>query len=394
MIRGAADVARGLAPAREARPIAPGERIHVVGAAGAGASAAALLAFEAGGAPDGCDPGAPTPYTVALEERGLAVATEHDAAHVSEAPPARLAVTKALTSVHPDHPELVAARVAGIPIEAWQQTVADAAAVQGGALVAIAGTHGKSTSAGWLVHVLVTAGRDPGAFVGALLPASLTRRYAGHRALGERPRLRGGGRRVRRQLRRLPAVAGGRAQCRVGPPRRVRGPQRGGGCVRDLAARARRGRAVASIINTGDAGGSALAERLVDWGDRLLTVAPADEAREPAWAIASAGRCSGSAACPGPTRRWWLRCGSRARTTRPTPPVSPLPPPPWACAGRRSPLGWLRSRVSAAGSTSRASTAGCSSSTTTGTTPRPSGPRSRRSAAATPAAACGSPTSR
>ena len=41
-------------------------------------------------------------------------------------------------------------------------------------LVAIAGTHGKSTTAGWLVHVLIESGRDPSAFVGAVLPASLT----------------------------------------------------------------------------------------------------------------------------------------------------------------------------------------------------------------------------
>jgi UDP-N-acetylmuramate--alanine ligase len=83
-------------------------------------------------------------------------------------------VTKALTSVQPDHPELLAARALGIPVEPWQQLVADAAASQGGRLVAVAGTHGKSTSAGWLVHVLIEAGRDPGAFVGALLPASAT----------------------------------------------------------------------------------------------------------------------------------------------------------------------------------------------------------------------------
>src|SRR5947207_13891932 len=54
---------RGLAPARPARAIREGERIHVVGAAGAGASAAVLHAAWAGGAPDGCDPGGPTKYT-------------------------------------------------------------------------------------------------------------------------------------------------------------------------------------------------------------------------------------------------------------------------------------------------------------------------------------------
>ncbi|MFV2063224.1 MAG: glutamate ligase domain-containing protein [Chloroflexota bacterium] len=166
-------IGQGLAEARAARPIVPGERIHVVGVAGAGASAAALLADAAGAQVSGCDPGAPTPYSAPLEALSISVAHEHDAEHVQNkaTAPARLAVTKALTALQPDHPELRAAREAGIPVEAWQQVVADAAASQGGRLVAVAGTHGKSTSAGWLVHLLVESGRDPAAFVGALLPA-------------------------------------------------------------------------------------------------------------------------------------------------------------------------------------------------------------------------------
>ncbi len=171
--RGAAAIGAGLAAARDARPIRPGERIHVVGAAGAGASAAALLAAWAGADVSGCDPGGASPYTPALEAVGVEVADHHDATHVTSPPlPARLAVTKALTAVDPDNPELVAARDAGIPLEAWQQVVADAAA--GRILVAVAGTHGKSTSSGWLVHLLTAGGADPGAFVGALLPADLT----------------------------------------------------------------------------------------------------------------------------------------------------------------------------------------------------------------------------
>ena len=62
-VRGAAEIGAGLAPARPARPIRPGERIHVVGAAGAGASAAALLAAWAGADVDGCDPGGPVAST-------------------------------------------------------------------------------------------------------------------------------------------------------------------------------------------------------------------------------------------------------------------------------------------------------------------------------------------
>ena len=173
MTRTAAEIGAGLAPAREPRPIVAGERIHIVGAAGAGASAAALLAGHAGAIVSGCDAGGPSPYTPALDAAGIVVAWGHDPAHVLHEPrPDRLAVTKALTAVAPDHPELAASRRVGIPLEAWQQVIADAAA--GRRLVAVAGTHGKSTSAGWLVHVLVAAGLDPSAFVGALLPPALT----------------------------------------------------------------------------------------------------------------------------------------------------------------------------------------------------------------------------
>jgi UDP-N-acetylmuramate--alanine ligase len=172
-VTGTATPGTGLARVREPRRIEPGERIHVVGAAGAGASAAALHAAWAGAAPDGCDPGGPSPYTPALEAAGITLAWQHDPAHVRRTPPPdRLAVTKALTAVDPDHPELAAARAAGIAIEPWQQVIADAAV--GRMLIGIAGTHGKSTSAGWLVHVLAAAGADPAAFVGALLPAALT----------------------------------------------------------------------------------------------------------------------------------------------------------------------------------------------------------------------------
>ena len=172
-VRGAAAIGAGLAPARDARPIPPGERVHVVGAAGAGASAAALLASWAGAVVDGCDPGGPSQYTPALDAAGIVVASRHDAAHVTGSrPPARLAVTKALTAIDPDNAELAAARAAGIPLEPWQQVVADSAADR--TLVAVAGTHGKSTTSGWLVHVLASGGLDPGAFVGALLPPTLS----------------------------------------------------------------------------------------------------------------------------------------------------------------------------------------------------------------------------
>ena len=179
MTRPAGDVGRGLASARPARTITSGERIHVVGAAGAGASAAALLALRAGAAVSGCDPGGRSPYTAPLEAAGIPLAWQHSADHVrldgvGGIVVDRLAVTKALTAVDPDNAELAAAHSLGVPTEPWQQVIADVAATTGQRLVAVAGTHGKSTTAGWLVDLLVRAGRDPSAFVGALLPPAVT----------------------------------------------------------------------------------------------------------------------------------------------------------------------------------------------------------------------------
>src|SRR4051794_31510321 len=102
MTRDAAAIGAGLEPVRDARPIRRGERIHVVGAAGAGASAAALLAQRAGAEVSGCDAGGPSPYTAALEAAGIPLQWRHDASHVAgPTPPDRLAVTKALTAVAP-----------------------------------------------------------------------------------------------------------------------------------------------------------------------------------------------------------------------------------------------------------------------------------------------------
>jgi len=184
--RSAADVGAGLAAVRPARAITPGERIHVVGIGGAGASAAALLALAAGAVVSGCDAIGASPYTAAIDAAGIGFAEGHDPAHVMVHPrPERLAVSKAITAVAPDHPELAAARDAGIPVEPWQQVIADAAAER--RLVAVAGTHGKSTSAGWLTHVLAAAGLDPSAFVGALLPPSLTGGVAATARIGAGP---------------------------------------------------------------------------------------------------------------------------------------------------------------------------------------------------------------
>ncbi len=178
MTRTAAEIAAGLAPPRPARPIEPGTRLHVMGVGGAASAGAALHAAAVGAVVTACDAGGPDPLSRVVEGAGVPIWWENAPVHVRRddgtAAVDRLAVTKAVTSVDPDHPELAAARAAGITPESVQQVIADAAATRGQRLIGVTGTHGKSTTSGWLLHLLVAAGRDPAGFVGAQLPSSIT----------------------------------------------------------------------------------------------------------------------------------------------------------------------------------------------------------------------------
>jgi UDP-N-acetylmuramate--alanine ligase len=190
MTRTAEEIAQGLDAPRPGRPIPSGERVHVLGIGGAAAASAALLAAAAGARVDGCDTGGPSPYTPELDAAGIAVLPGHDARHVVDGsrPTVEVcAVTKAITAVAPDLPELRAAAAAGIPLVSCQQLIADAAATRGLRTIGIAGTHGKSTTSGWVTHLLAEAGRDPTAFVGALMPAALTGGLASTVRLGAGP---------------------------------------------------------------------------------------------------------------------------------------------------------------------------------------------------------------
>ncbi len=271
MLRSSADIAAGLAPARPPRPIEPGEAIHVVGAAGAGASAAALLAAAAGARVTGCDRGGPSPYTVAFRSSGISLAVGHDPAHVTSVPrPTRLAVTKALTSVEPDHPELVAARAQGIPLEPWQQVVADAAI--GRTLIAVTGTHGKSTTAGWLVDLLVRAGADPLAFVGALLPRSLVgepprtaRAGRGSVAVVEADEYAGNFDPYRPDVAVVTNVEWDHPDVFADRAAVV-------GAIDAWLRRGGEGRVATAVVGVTDLGGAELAARLQDWPGRLVVV--------------------------------------------------------------------------------------------------------------------------
>jgi UDP-N-acetylmuramate--alanine ligase len=131
--------------------------IHFVGIAGAGMSALALLARRRGIPVSGCD--ADPSQASDVVGAGAQVMAGHDPAHVAGA---RAVVYTA--AVPADHPELAAARAAGIPVV--RRAVALADAVKGATVVGVAGTHGKTTTTVMATDALAAAGRDPTGLAG------------------------------------------------------------------------------------------------------------------------------------------------------------------------------------------------------------------------------------
>ncbi len=143
-----------------------GARIHVIGIAGSGAAGTALLLQRAGALVDGCDLDTPSPYTPPLDVAGIRHMAGHDPAHLAGIE--RVAISPALRSV-PGHPELAAADALGLPVVPWQVLLGELMAKPGRIGLGVTGTHGKSTTAALLGHLLIGAGLDPTVEVGAFI---------------------------------------------------------------------------------------------------------------------------------------------------------------------------------------------------------------------------------
>ncbi|WP_110181593.1 UDP-N-acetylmuramate--L-alanine ligase [Nocardioides solisilvae] len=141
-------------------------RVHFVGIGGAGLSAIARLMLARGVPVSGSD-GADSPTLARLAELGAVVHVGHDAAHVAGAD--TLVVS---TAVREDNPEVVAAQAAGLRV--WPRSAGLASLMAGRRTVAVAGTHGKTTTTSLLTVALQAAGADPTYAVGGDLAATGT----------------------------------------------------------------------------------------------------------------------------------------------------------------------------------------------------------------------------
>ncbi|MBK9124372.1 MAG: UDP-N-acetylmuramate--L-alanine ligase [Chloroflexi bacterium] len=140
--------------------LTPDLRLHIVGIGGTGMSAIARVLLERGYTLTGSDR-SPGPLADALARDGVKVTIGHDAANIAGAD------ALLITSAARDNPEVEAALRAGIPVYKRRDFLP--ALLDGLDVLAIAGTHGKTTSTAMTTHILREAGLEPGYIVGSVM---------------------------------------------------------------------------------------------------------------------------------------------------------------------------------------------------------------------------------
>jgi len=138
-------------------------RLHFVGIGGSGMSGIAEVLASLGYAVSGTDI-AESATTARLRELGIRVDIGHDASRVEGADAVVVS-----SAVKPGNPEVAAARAARIPVVPRAMMLAELMRFRQG--IAIAGTHGKTTTTSLVAAVLAEAGLDPTCVIGGRLNA-------------------------------------------------------------------------------------------------------------------------------------------------------------------------------------------------------------------------------
>lgn len=140
----------------------PWKKVHMVGIGGIGMSALAQLLADAGVQVGGSDR-AESPVTELLQQKGIAVVTPQQADNV----PADADVIIYTEAVDADNPERVRAAELAIPQMSYFTALGVVSA--GKRTLAVAGTHGKTTTTGMAARILADAGIAPTAIVGSIM---------------------------------------------------------------------------------------------------------------------------------------------------------------------------------------------------------------------------------
>ena len=140
------------------------KHIHFVGVGGAGMSGIAEILHNLGYTVSGSD-SSDSATVRRLASLGIAVNVGHSADHIAGA---EAVVTS--TAVRADNPEVIAARAKRIPVVPRAVMLAELMRLKKG--IAIAGTHGKTTTTSLVTSVLAEAGLDPTFVIGGRLNAA------------------------------------------------------------------------------------------------------------------------------------------------------------------------------------------------------------------------------
>lgn len=139
----------------------PGQHIHMVGIGGYGLSAIARVLLQQGFYISGSDRNT-NALTHNLEKEGAVIYTGHAAEQVDGA---EMVIVS--SAIPPDHVEIVTALERGIPV--YKRSDIIAAVMSGQHAIAIAGTHGKTTTTAMTTHILLETGQRPSYIIGGLL---------------------------------------------------------------------------------------------------------------------------------------------------------------------------------------------------------------------------------
>ncbi|MBS0544325.1 MAG: UDP-N-acetylmuramate:L-alanyl-gamma-D-glutamyl-meso-diaminopimelate ligase [Proteobacteria bacterium] len=137
--------------------------IHILGICGTFMGGVALLARAAGHKVTGCDANVYPPMSTQLEEQGIALTEGYDASQIDLAPD----VFVVGNAVSRGNPLLEAILDRGLPYVSGPQWLAEHV-LAGRWVLAVAGTHGKTTTTSLLAWMLEDAGLNPGFLVGGV----------------------------------------------------------------------------------------------------------------------------------------------------------------------------------------------------------------------------------
>ncbi len=132
--------------------------VHFVGIGGIHMSALAHILLDDGVVVSGCDR-VDAPILQPLRDRGARIVIGHRASHVTTA--TRVVRTAA---VPPDHPEIAAAVELGIPCQTRAELLAEIASRRD--VIAVGGSHGKTTTTALIAQAMRASGRDTGYVLG------------------------------------------------------------------------------------------------------------------------------------------------------------------------------------------------------------------------------------